>query len=355
MTALVWGAVVASFAIGACDDVPGNSPGAPDGSSSGANDASADGSGVNGDGGSSDGASASDAFTSPGGSGASCATLPPSCGGSKDCCEAAVVKGGSFNRTNDPSYPATVSDFKLDVYEVTVGRFRAFVDAGKGTQAAPPAAGAGAHPKIAGSGWDSSFDANLLGSTAELRAALACDPAYPIWTDSPSGNELKPITCVSWWEAFAFCAWDGGRLPTEAEWNYAASGGSEHRTFPWGETIDSTKASYDCTGDGSRAEQCAYGDIRPVGSYSPQGDGKWGHVDLVGNVWEWVLDYYATPFRLASCNDCADLQHPAENDWRTFRGGSFRADRYLVPNTFRLANEPKRQFDIGIRCARAAP
>jgi formylglycine-generating enzyme required for sulfatase activity len=336
----------ACLAAGACADHAGDGPGG--GTSSG----SSGGSGTSGGAGGSDGGG--DAFTPPpDGPGARCASLAPLCGGSHDCCAATAVPGGTYDRANDPEYPATISGFAFDVYEVTVGRFRAFVNAGKGTQADPPAVGAGAHPKIPGSGWLASFTAELPATTADLRSALACDPAYPIWTDAPGGNEYKPMTCVSWWEALAFCAWDGGRLPTEAEWNYAASGGSEQRTYPWGPTIDPTKASFDCTGDGSGAQDCAFTDIVPVGSFSPQGDGRWGHADLVGNVWEWVLDYYVTPLRLKTCTDCADLEAPP-NGWRTFRGGSFRAPEYLVKGSDRLANEPTRQFDIGLRCARAA-
>lgn len=340
------GLVLVTASIAACSDA------APSTAASGSSGGGSSSGGSSG-GGSSGGGSSGSSSGAPGGPGVSCAALPASCAGSKDCCASALVPGGTYARANDPSYPATISDFKLDVYEVTVGRFRAFVNAGKGTQADPPAVGAGAHPKIPGSGWDGSFTAKLVPTTSDLKAALACDAEYPMWTDEPGANEDKPMTCVSWWEALAFCAWDGGRLPTEAEWNYAAAGGSEQRTFPWGEAIDSTKASYDCTGDGSGAQQCAFSDLRPVGSYSPQGDGKWGHADLVGNVWEWVLDYFESPFRLQSCNDCADLQAPA-NGYRTFRGGSFRATEYLVKSSDRLSNEPTRQFDIGLRCARAA-
>src|SRR6185503_5212427 len=105
------------------------------------------------------------------------------------------------------------------------------------------------------------------------------------------------MNCVSWFEAFAFCAWDGGRLPTETEWNYAAAGGNEQRVYPWGANIDLTKASYDCAGDGSGTgtPNCMFSDMLPVGSRSPQGDGKWGQADLAGNVWEWTLDWGATP------------------------------------------------------------
>ena len=81
----------------------------------------------------------------------SCLNLAPTCGGNSDCCKYAVAPGGVFNRSNNTDSPANVDAFNLDVYEVSVSRFRVFVEAGKGTQQSPPADGAGAHPKIAGS------------------------------------------------------------------------------------------------------------------------------------------------------------------------------------------------------------
>ena len=257
------------------------------------------------------------------------AVTPPSCeglastcggtGGSKDCCASNVVvgtgDGGVFYRSNDTTAPATVSDFKLDVYEVTVGRFRAFVNAGKGTQASPPAPGDGAHPKIAGSSWDSSWNASLTVATFALKAGLKCDPSYPAWTDTPNGNETRPINCVTWFEAFAFCAWDGGRLPTEAERNYAAAGGSEQRDYPWGAGIDPSKASYGCGGSDAG---CSFTNLLPVGSDSPPGDGKWGQAELAGNLWEWALDWYASPYGIP-CNDCADLQTATDRAAKYFR------------------------------------
>ena len=313
----------------------------------------------NGDGGNGD-AGTNDAGTNDAGtdggcngvacSGASCQGLPSRCGGSSDCCASNVVIGGTFNRSSDGLYPATVSTFKLDVYEVTVGRFRAFVNAGKGTQASPPAQGDGAFSKIASSGWDSAFNASLAATTDALKAKLKCNPAYPAWSDAPSGNETLPINCVSWFEAFAFCAWDGGRLPTEAEWNYAAAGGSEQRDYPWGASIDHTKASYDCSGRGPGT--CAFSDMKPVGSFSPQGDGKWGQADLAGNVWEYTLDYAAVPYRLTACSDCADLQ-PAPN--RTFRGGGFANESFYEITSARIDRSPEiADYDVGIRCARSS-
>jgi formylglycine-generating enzyme len=243
-----------------------------------------------------------------------------------------------------------VSGFDLDVYEVTVGRFRVFVNAGKGTQANPPAAGDGAHPKINSSGWDSTWNTNLAATTAALKTELACDAAYPAWTDTPGANETRPINCVTWYDAFAFCAWDGGRLPTEAEWNYAAAGGMDQRIYPWGATIDATRASYNCGGAGPGKANCTFANMLPVGS-KPLGDGKWGHADLAGNVWEWTLDWSATPYRLTTCNDCADLQVTAN---KTFRGGGFPNEDFYQVTSVRLEDTPlDRDYDVGFRCARA--
>ena len=88
----------------------------------------------------------------------SCTALSATCGaeGNDDCCKSLPVPGGTFDRNYDGvdyldrSYPATVSDFSLDKYEITVGRLRVFVNAGMGTQASPPGDGTGAHPKIDG-------------------------------------------------------------------------------------------------------------------------------------------------------------------------------------------------------------
>ena len=93
-----------------------------------------------------------------GGAAASCAGLTATCGpSSESCCKSLLVPRGTFYRSynevdfTDKSYPATVADFYLDKYEITVGRFRQFVNAGMGTQANPPAAAAGVHPLITGS------------------------------------------------------------------------------------------------------------------------------------------------------------------------------------------------------------
>jgi formylglycine-generating enzyme required for sulfatase activity len=287
----------------------------------------------------------------------SCRGLPRTCGPtrSESCCERPLVNGGTFARGYDvagdgwyPSaaYEATVSNFRLDTYEVTVGRFRTFVEANQGTQANPPPADAGARPRLADSGWDPRWNESLAVDRAQLEHALELCAGPTTWTEIPRDGETLPINCVSWFEAMAFCAWDGGYLPTEAEWNYAAAGGSEQRAYPWSSPppsldIDGSRANYFCGLD------CGVTTLLPVGA-RPAGDGKWGQSDLSGNLAEWTLDYYA-PAYPSPCKDCANLT-PSEG--RIARGGEytefFSSQRTSVRRFggFRFSN-------VGFRCAQS--
>ena len=282
----------------------------------------------------------------------SCKELEPTCGrsGNDECCKSLLVQGGTFKRGYDgvayqeADYPATVSDFYLDKYEVTVGRFRTFVSAGLGTQKRPPAEGSGAHRKVPGSGWTSPWNASLAADTAALMAALKCDAVYGTWTDKPGANETKPIECLDWYTAFAFCAWDGGRLPTYAEWNYAASGGSEHRYYPWSvpptsEVVDDSYAVY-----------CGSACLpQNVGSKSPKGDARWGHADLGGNAWEWTLDFSPRRY-IMPCHDCAEV---AVGSYRVFLGGSNNDIASTLLSASRHISVPGYRGVVGARCARA--
>ncbi|WP_438038987.1 formylglycine-generating enzyme family protein [Sorangium sp. So ce128] len=266
----------------------------------------------------------------------------------ESCCATTAVSGGSFNRSNVSEHPAKVSDFLLDRFEVTVGRFRAFVDAYPGSFPEP---GAGKHPKIEGSGWDSRWNGYLASSAALLKDEVKCDSMFRTWTDTAGDNESLPMNCLSWYAAFAFCAWDGGRLPTEAEWNYAAAGGDEQRPYPWStsptdETIDQSFAGYGCTFTDT-PEKCTFMDILPVGSRKT-GDGRWGQANLAGNVREWALDMkwdYSE-----DCTDCANLEGEYE---RVLRGGSFSDDaQYLLSSTRDSNDATTRRPYVGVRCAK---
>jgi len=297
--------------------------------------------------------------------GPSCGGLPATCGvnGTESCCASPLVTGGTYDRGYDSAgggamnYPATVSSFWLDTYEISVGRFRQFVNAGFGTQASPPPAGAGAHPKIPNSGWDPSWNASLPADTASLIATVKCTAVYQTWTDTPGANEDRPMNCISWFDAMAFCAWDGRRLPTEAEWNYAAAGGDQQRAYPWSSpasslTIDPSYASYwldgtsTCLGDGMPG--CAMTDLVVVGTKSP-GNGRWGQADLAGNMLEWTLDTlsaYPSP-----CDDCASLSLSGS---RAMRGGSMFDPSSYLRSSFRSQTPPStRSANSGARCARS--
>jgi formylglycine-generating enzyme required for sulfatase activity len=229
--------------------------------------------------------------------------------------------------------------FRLDRYEVTVGRFRQFLAS---YSAAGPAPGAGKNPNNAADpGWDPAWADELPPDAGALGSLLHC-PTAPSWTDAAADNEVLPINCVDWYEAFAFCAWDGGRLPTFAEWAYTAAGGYEQRAYPWSNpatslSIDPTRAVYD-----SRAPD-------GVGS-RPAGDGRWGHSDLAGNVAEWLLD---TPTILLppQCNDC---ENPSPDDRRGFANQGYSAVSELsLANWWRGAAARSDRFDMtGLRCAR---
>ncbi|WP_234023812.1 formylglycine-generating enzyme family protein [Sorangium cellulosum] len=278
--------------------------------------------------------------------GLSCDGLDTTCGpdGDESCCAGAPVPAGSFDRENDSAYPATVSAFVLDRFEVTVGRFRKFVEAYPGSR---PAAGAGQHPKLEESGWPAGWNDILPDNAEELKESLKCAPDRQTWTDEAGSNELLPINCVSWYEAFAFCAWDGGRLPTETEWNYAAAGGDEQRIYPWSsEEPDASHAVYGCTGHGDR--MCTFDDIQPVGSRSTKGDGRWKHADLSGSMWEWVLDRYAD--HTNPCRDCANMD---ETTAPVVRGGGWGAEATDLRSYTRYEADPLvHEQGIGFRCAR---
>lgn len=290
-----------------------------------------------------------------------CGGLTIQCGG-MSCCDAKEVPGGTFNRLNDPTFPATISTFKLDTFEVTVGRFRAFVNSGNGTKKNPPKDGAGAHPKIPSSGWQTVFNAGLTDDTQAFTDAVKCDPdLYHAYSEVPGTNDTLPMNCVTWFEAFAFCIWDGGRLPTEAEWMYAASGGSEQRSVPYGGgdevPVDKTRVSFGCQSGTSVADPgsppCTFKDFTAVGTH-PMGAGKWGHQDLSGNVWERMLDFFVDPLRITPCDDCADLQ--LNTVGRAFRGGSINwgSDYQRTENRTAINSETvdTRTNTVGFRCAR---
>jgi sulfatase modifying factor 1 len=300
--------------------------------------------------------------------GGGCAT-PPSCGSGGDvgscgpgqnenCCESRYIPAGTFYRTYNANpdsswgsyypifYTATISTFSLDVYEVTVARFRAFVS--NYATSGIPAQGSGKNPNDSEDmGWNISWNQTLAPDVATLKSNLAqCSGGT--WTDTPDANELLPIGCLDWYTAFAFCIWDGGRLPTEAEWNYAAAGGAEQRVYPW-----SNPPTDDTIVPNVNAIFGSLSAPARVGSLS-QGDGKWGQRDLAGNIEEFVLDAYFDPYPTTSCDNCGD----PNGSIHSIRGGEYQLPTDDPDDlTAAARDDVGEEFfsTSGVRCARDIP
>jgi len=256
------------------------------------------------------------------------------------------VPGGSFTlggTVTAPTSQATVADFHLDKYEVSVGRFNAFVASYDAWRAAGnPRQGAAAHPLIAESGWRVSWTALLPSNSSILNSSVRCGT----YATGSAGRAQLPMNCVSWYEAFAFCAWDGGRLPTEVEWEYAAAAGSEGRLYPWGaDPPTADRAVYDCLANDTPG--CRFEEILVVGS-KPSGVARWAQHDLAGSMWEWVVDSRASYPPVA-----VNYANVSDGSTRVVRGGSWFNEAADMRAANRLDIEPTtRNGDMGIRCAR---
>ena len=316
------------------------------------------------------------------------------CGaGGENCCSSPEVPAGTFFRTyanygggaSGQADAASVSRFRLDKYLVTVGRFRQYVSYVTSGTGARPANGSGVHQHLNGglglvssayvggaattlgyeAGWDSaSWDQYIPtgpSAAAAWNARLGCAPGFDTWTPAVGAHESLPITCVNWYEAYAFCIWDGGFLPSEAEWEYAAAGGSEQRQYPWGSAspgIGNQYAIYGCNYPGGSGICTGTASLAPVGTAS-LGAARWGQLDMAGNAQEWNLDWYAT--YVNPCQDCAYLTMPGGSAGRDLMGGAFADDNNIDPNA-----SPSRLFPstrnyvepiqhnpgFGFRCAR---
>jgi formylglycine-generating enzyme required for sulfatase activity len=282
----------------------------------------------------------------------SCSELTATCGTNAidDCCASQAVPGGTFTRQDfGVEYLARVSSFRLDRYEVTVGRFRAFHAAFNQNTIATCA---GRNPNNPDDlGWDPAWSASLPATATALVDPTGCDEGWPSWTDAVGPNEDRPMNCVSWYVAEAFCIWDHGRLPTETEWEYAARGGDLDRDYPWSDVPpegDTTLAIWGCLYPDLLGTCHSVANLAPVGS-APGGASRWGNLDMAGNVSEWVEDY-AAPYG-NRCIDCATLVGGPN---RAYRGGHFFSSEVtLLRATERYGADPAtRTSFMGFRCAR---
>ena len=225
------------------------------------------------------------------------------------------------------------------------------------------------------------------------------DGGTATWTATAGANEELPITCLDWYTLFAFCAWDGGRLPTDAEWLYAAQGGEEQRWYAWAQSGDIADRKWPAENDlvvaqlrdpldgqfkytvgpPSRMTDPLSGNVIDGPSHlappgRKKGYGRWGHADLTGSLLEYLLD--DAPVPEAPCiADCAKVDWPDPpqdqvgwyppawwtgsedapvypDGYRSLRGGSWDATHPLYA-WFAYAYRVQRTYgSAGGRCAR---
>ena len=249
-----------------------------------------------------------------------------------------LIPAGSFEmgsedeealNTAQPVHTVHLDAFYMDVYEVTNAQFKVFVDA---------------NPQWQKDNIEDRF------SGGSYRSYLRD------WSgnDYPVGKTDHPVVYVSWYAAMAYAEWAGKRLPTEAEWEYAARGGLAGQKYPWGNTITDADANY-----GSNVY-----DTTPVGAYAANG---YGLYDMAGNVWEWCLDASDRDFYAVSENSRnpiaggRGIQELRENFTtiptdlaRVTRGGGWASPAQYMHVAFRAGNAPSLPHDTnGFRCAKA--
>ena len=267
-------------------------------------------------------------------------------------CGLVEVTGGTFTMGEatvavqaSPVQPGvTVGSFALDAYEVTVARFNAFWavrTASLGSIRSAPIA----YPGGQSIAWG-----------VASQAPLTQDSTYN-WSAISTTRDAHPMNGVDWWLSQEFCVWDGGRLPTEAEWEYAARGRAVEalasgRIYPWGDTpvpaCDRAQMS-GCAGtDGGRT--------RRVGAFAASA----GLFDMAGNVFEWTADNYAAYSTSGSsaCGNRSGLTNALCNNdatgYRVIRGGSWSFGVADLRAASRVSGTPasRNYGNPGFRCAR---
>ena len=220
----------------------------------------------------------------------------------------------------EPVHEVRLSPFAIGRSPVTNDEYAAFVEA------------TGYETEAERFGWSFVF-AGFLPDDLEPTRAVARAPWWrqvhgAQWRNpegpgtTVEGRDAHPVVHVSWNDALEYCAWADARLPTEAEWEYAARGGLEGQQFPWGNELEpgGKHRMNVFQGDFPGHNECSDGwaGTSPVGIFEPNG---FGLVDCTGNVWEWCSDYFDPRHYLAG--GAEDPKGPEAGDQRVIRGGSY--------------------------------
>ena len=258
-----------------------------------------------------------------------------------------LVKGGAFRMGTDddlpfegPAHEVTVKSFWIDRREVTVAEFAAFVEA------------TGYRTEAEQFGWAGVFDPRA----GEWQKSDGADWRRP---DGPgsAAKPQEPVTQVSWADAVAYARWAKKRLPTEAEWEYAARGGLAAKKYAWGDELKPGGKDAGNWWQGHfptrNTGEDGFPGRAPVGSFAPNG---YGLYDMSGNVWEWVADWFGERYYEASPRQ--DPAGPAGGAERVIRGGSWMCSLNYCQG-FRVAARSHSAPDsglnnLGFRCVRDA-
>jgi formylglycine-generating enzyme required for sulfatase activity len=235
----------------------------------------------------------------------------------------ALIPAGPFEMgSNDgpddegPVHTVTLDAFYIDLYEVTNAQYARCEQSGA------------CEPTTDTTAFESSYS----------RRIYFGNPEYADY----------PVIYANWYEAQAYCQWRGGRLPTEAEWEKAARGGLAGKLYPWGDEMPVCEVGAMNGANFDDDLDCNDTDTAQVGSYAPNG---YGLYDMVGNLWEWVADWYDEAYYASS--PASNPQGPEDGEYPVLRGGSWQdaAGRLRVAD--RRFNPPESgALNIGFRCAR---
>ncbi len=255
------------------------------------------------------------------------------------------IAAATFRMGNDlaadsdrrPAHDVHVSSFRMDEHEVTNRQFAEFVDQTGYITTAEQRGGSNVYDHRRG----------------EWVWQTGADWRHPRGPDSSlQGRDDDPAVHVSWYDAQAYAQWAGKRLPTEAQWEYAARSGLRDADYPWGrhELIDGRyQANYRQHGKDPAAD--GYEALAPVKSFPPS---RFGLYDMSGNVWEWCGDWYGEDYYREGPR--RDPSGPAEGQLRVLRGGS-----WLSPENYRFGHHvstrdkraPEETYQhVGFRCVR---
>ena len=251
-----------------------------------------------------------------------------------------------------PVRRVTLDAFYVDVNPVTNGRFGEFVRA------------AGYRTDAERLGWSFVFQGHIGAEVADRTVPGApwwCQVWGACWThpygpDSTiSGQDEYPVVHVSWNDAVAYCAWAGKRLPTEAEWEYAARGGLEQKLYPWGDelTPDGRHLCNIWQGEFPKLDlvEDGYSSVAPIDAFPPNG---YGLNLITGNAWEWCADWFSASYHAGATR--SNPVGPLTGAARVIKGGSYLChrsycNRYRV--AARTANTPDSSTThMSFRCVR---